>query len=105
MKKIVAIIPARMGSSRFPGKPLIDICGMPMIQHVYLRTKMSPLLDEVFVATCDEEIVETVEQFGGKAIMTSSHHRGCTDRVAEAAESVEADIIINVQGDEPLVTP
>ena len=105
MKKIVAIIPARMGSSRFPGKPLTKICGMKMIEHVYKRTSLSSILDDVYVATCDKEIMAEVKKFDGKTIMTSKEHERCTDRIAEAAERINADIIVNVQGDEPMVTP
>ena len=94
-----------MGSSRFPGKPLTKICGKTMIEHVYQRSTMSSILKDVFIATCDKEIADEVESFGGKAIMTSPKHRGCTDRIGEAAEKINADIIINIQGDEPLVTP
>jgi len=103
--KIVGIIPARMGSSRFPGKPLAPICGKPMIEHVYKRSAMSKTLDELYVATCDSEIYDTVIKFGGKAIMTSDCHERCTDRIAEAVDNIEADIIVNIQGDEPLILP
>jgi len=108
---IIAIIPARMGSSRFPGKPLADICGMPMVGHVYARTKRSPILSETYVATCDQEIADYVESIGGKAVMTADTHERCTDRAAEAMLKIEAetgrkvDIVVIVQGDEPLVTP
>ncbi|EHQ36868.1 3-deoxy-manno-octulosonate cytidylyltransferase [Methanoplanus limicola] len=103
--KIVGIIPARMGSSRFQGKPLVPICGKPMIEHVYRRSAMSLTLDDLYVATCDQEIYETVREFGGKAIMTSNCHERCTDRIAQAVENIEADIIVNIQGDEPLIFP
>ena len=103
--RIVAIIPARMGSSRFPGKPLALIKGRPMVEHVYKRTAMSDLLDDVVVATCDTEIEEAVQAFGGKVIMTSKDHETAADRVAEAARHVDADIVIMVQGDEPLTHP
>ena len=102
---IVAIIPARMGSSRFPGKPLAPILGRSMIEHVYRRTAMCQSLDEVFVATCDEEIRQAVEAFGGKVIMTSAAHQRASDRIAEAAESLAADIVVMIQGDEPMVVP
>ncbi len=105
MKKIVAIIPARMASTRFPGKPLADICGLSMIEHVRRRVLLCKQLSNVYVATCDKEIKELVEKSGGLAIMTSDKHQMCTDRVAEAAKSLDADIIINVQGDEPLINP
>lgn len=103
--KIVGIIPARMGSSRFPGKPLAPICGKPMIEHVYKRSAMSKALDDLYVATCDLEIFDAVIKFGGKAIMTSDCHERCTDRIAQAVENIDADIIINIQGDEPLIFP
>ena len=103
--KTVAVIPARMGSSRFPGKPLASILGRPMIEHVYRRTAMCPELAEVFVATCEQEIMDSVSAFGGRAIMTSSSHQRASDRVAEAAGSFDADIIVMIQGDEPMTYP
>ncbi|HHB94595.1 MAG TPA: 3-deoxy-manno-octulosonate cytidylyltransferase [Campylobacterales bacterium] len=108
---IISIIPARMGSSRFPGKPMADILGMPMIGHVYNRVKMSKLLSEVYVATCDEEIFNYVESIGGKAVITSNCHERCSDRCAEAMLKIEeqenskVDIMVMVQGDEPLTFP
>jgi 3-deoxy-manno-octulosonate cytidylyltransferase (CMP-KDO synthetase) len=101
---VAAIIPARMGSTRYPGKPLCDIQGMTMIEHVYRRTRMSDAVDETYVATPDKEIKEETESFGGDVIMTGSHTRA-TDRVAEAAEGLDADIVVVMQGDEPLVYP
>ena len=109
--KNVAIIPARMGSSRFPGKPLANICSIPMIEHVLKRVSLSQYLDETYVATCDHEIEAYVHSIGGKAIMTANTHERCTDRTAEAMLIVEKetgkriDIVVMVQGDEPLVTP
>ena len=103
--KIIAIIPARMGSSRFPGKPLAPIMGRPMIEHVYRRTIMCQELNDVYVATCDEEIFESVEAFGGKAIMTSPSHERASDRVAEAAVDLNCDVVVMVQGDEPMTHP
>lgn len=104
--RIVAIIPARMASTRLPGKPLIDICGKPMIQRVYERAKSAARVSDVVVATPDDEIIDAVASFGGKAVMTSSEHRSGTDRLAEAASGLrDNDIVINVQGDEPLVPP
>ena len=103
--RIVAVIPARMDSSRFPGKPLALICGHPMIEHVYKRSLMCQALDEVYVATCDQEIAEATEKFGGRAIMTSSAHQRASDRVAEVAQQMEADIFVMVQGDEPMIFP
>jgi len=108
---IISIIPARMGSSRFPGKPMADILGTPMIGHVYKRVKMSEVLDEVYVATCDEEIYSYIESIGGKAIMTSDCHERCSDRCAEAMLKIEKntgkkiDVMVMVQGDEPLTFP
>jgi 3-deoxy-manno-octulosonate cytidylyltransferase (CMP-KDO synthetase) len=103
--KIVAIIPARMEATRFPGKPLALILGLPMIEHVRRRVSMSKILYEVIVATSNEEIKNVVSAAGGKVIMTSAFHERCTDRVAEAATKIKSDIVINVQGDEPLVMP
>jgi 3-deoxy-manno-octulosonate cytidylyltransferase (CMP-KDO synthetase) len=93
-----------MGSTRYPGKPLCDIEGLTMIEHVYRRTQMSESVDHTYVATPDEKIREEVESFGGEAIMTGSHSRA-TDRVAEAAEGLDSDIVIVMQGDEPLIYP
>lgn len=103
--KIVVIIPARMASSRFPGKPVAKILGLEMIEHTRRRVALCRVLSEVIIATCDKEIKETVEGYGGKVIMTAHTHERCTDRVAEAAQKVDADIIVNVQADEPMVTP
>ena len=103
--KITAIIPARMGSSRFPGKPLAKICGHTMIEHVLRRVSLAKSLSEVVVATCDQVIADEVTRCGGRAVMTSDKHERCTDRIEEAADVVGGDIIVNVQGDEPFVTP
>ena len=103
--KVVAFIPARMAASRFPGKPLALIAGLPMIEHVRRRVTLSEAVDEVVVATCDEEIKQTVEAAGGVAVMTADTHERCTDRIAEAAEKVDCDVAIIVQGDEPLFLP
>src|SRR5262245_24879841 len=105
MVRIVGIIPARMGSSRFPGKPLASLLGRPMIEHVVHRARMCEFLDAVYVATCDQEIREVVEGFGGNVLMTSATHERASDRVAEAAATLEAEIIVMVQGDEPMITP
>ena len=107
MKKLrtIAIIPARLESSRLPGKALLDICGLPMIVHVFKRCEFAESLDEVFVATDNENIRQVVEQYGGKVIMTSSHHENGTERIVEAANNIDADIVVNVQGDEALVNP
>ena len=103
--KIVGIIPSRFNSSRLPGKPLIDILGLPMIVHVYLRCIMAKTLDDVYVATDSKEIASVVSSYGGKYIMTSNSHETGTDRIAEAAESIDCDIVVNIQGDEALVDP
>jgi 3-deoxy-manno-octulosonate cytidylyltransferase (CMP-KDO synthetase) len=107
LKKLrtIAIIPARLESSRLPGKALLDICGLPMIVHVFKRCEFAESLDEVFVATDNDEIRQVVEQYGGKVIMTSSHHENGTERIVEAANNIDADIVVNVQGDEALVNP
>ena len=102
--QVAAVIPARMGSTRYPGKPLCDIHGLTMIEHVYRRTRMSESVDETYIATPDEEIREETESFGGGVIMTGPHPRA-TDRVAEAAKDLDADIVVVMQGDEPLIYP
>ncbi len=101
--KIVAIIPARYGSTRFEGKPLADILGKPMIQWVYEGVCQSRLIGDVIIATDDLRILEAVQGFGGKAVMTSPDHPTGTDRVAEVARGIRSEIIVNVQGDEPLI--
>ena len=102
MKKIIAVIPARYQSSRFPGKPLVQIAGKSMIQRVYERVKEVSAIFEVLVATDDQRIVDEVVSFGGKAVMTGECSCG-TERVYEAVLDIECDIVINVQGDEPLI--
>jgi 3-deoxy-manno-octulosonate cytidylyltransferase (CMP-KDO synthetase) len=101
--KITAVIPARYGSTRFEGKPLTDILGKPMIQHVYEGVSQSKLIDEIIVATDDQRILEVVQSFGGRAVMTSPDHTTGSDRVAEVARKLKSEIIVNVQGDEPLI--
>jgi 3-deoxy-manno-octulosonate cytidylyltransferase (CMP-KDO synthetase) len=103
--KIAAVIPARFHSTRLPGKPLADIAGDPMIRWVYERARRAHLIDEVWVATDDERIHRAVESFGGNACMTSPRHTSGTDRLAEVARNTDWDIVINVQGDEPLIDP
>jgi 3-deoxy-manno-octulosonate cytidylyltransferase (CMP-KDO synthetase) len=106
--KTVAIIPCRYGSTRFEGKPLALICGKPMVQHVYEAASRAHPIDQVVVATDDERILSAVARFGGRCVMTSAELRSGTDRAAEAAEKIglaPEDIIINVQGDQPLVDP
>jgi 3-deoxy-manno-octulosonate cytidylyltransferase (CMP-KDO synthetase) len=102
---IVAIIPARFGSTRLPGKPLSDIHGKPMIQRVHERVRLARGLDRVLVATDDERIAAAVAGFGGEVVMTSTRHATGTDRLAEAVLHTDADVVVNVQGDEPLVDP
>jgi 3-deoxy-manno-octulosonate cytidylyltransferase (CMP-KDO synthetase) len=103
--KAIAVIPARMGSSRFPGKPLAPIHGRPMIQWVYEGTRKCGALSDVIVATCDEEIAEAARRFGAPVVMTSPSHERASDRVAEAARGIDADVVVMVQGDEPMVSP
>jgi 3-deoxy-manno-octulosonate cytidylyltransferase (CMP-KDO synthetase) len=105
MKKVIAVIPARFGSTRFPGKPLSKILDKPMIQHVYERAKQSKELDEIIVATDHQEIFNVVSSFGGKVLMTKTSHESGSDRMAEVAEKVDGDIFLNIQGDEPLIEP
>src|SRR5437870_6149735 len=102
---IVAIIPARFGSTRLPGKPLSDIHGKTMIERVWERARAASLPERVLVATDDERIAAAVRRFGGEAVMTSSAHATGTDRLAEAAGALDADIVVNVQGDEPMLDP
>jgi 3-deoxy-manno-octulosonate cytidylyltransferase (CMP-KDO synthetase) len=101
----IVIIPARFASTRFPGKPLALLKGIPVIEHVYRNALKSRLSDDVLVATDNETILETVLSFGGKAVMTSDVHLSGTDRIAEVSRSMGHDIIVNVQGDEPLIHP
>ncbi|HKK75796.1 MAG TPA: 3-deoxy-manno-octulosonate cytidylyltransferase [Saprospiraceae bacterium] len=106
MPQIIGIIPARYASSRFPGKPLVDIGGKPMIQRVYEQCLKSRQLDQVMVATDDGRIAEAVRNFGGEVAMTSSQHPSGTDRIAEVAKSMAEDtILVNIQGDEPFINP
>jgi 3-deoxy-manno-octulosonate cytidylyltransferase (CMP-KDO synthetase) len=108
---IIGIIPARMGSSRFPGKPMKKIHGMPMIGHCYHRTAIALGVNATYVATCDIEIAEYINSIGGRAVMTSNTHTRATTRTAEALEKIEqetgkkSDIVVMVQGDEPLILP
>jgi 3-deoxy-manno-octulosonate cytidylyltransferase (CMP-KDO synthetase) len=101
----VGLIPARYDSTRLPGKALADICGKPMIQWVYERARQADRLAEVFVATDDARIHACVEGFGGRAVMTRPDHPTGTDRLAEAAAGIDADVVVNIQGDEPFVKP
>jgi 3-deoxy-manno-octulosonate cytidylyltransferase (CMP-KDO synthetase) len=105
MIRITGIIPARYGSSRFPGKPLADIHGKSMIQRVYEQCKKTSVLQEVIVATDDARIEAHVKSFGGKVILTSPEHQSGTDRCAEIAAGLDCDAVINIQGDEPFIDP
>jgi 3-deoxy-manno-octulosonate cytidylyltransferase (CMP-KDO synthetase) len=109
---VLAVIPARYGSTRFPGKALADINGKPMIQHVWERSLKSKLIDRLIVATDDKRIFDAVESFGGEAVMTSKKHKSGTDRIGEivrwrnsesATDGAKYEIIVNIQGDEPLI--
>ena len=105
MANVTAIIPARYGSTRFPGKPLALINGLPMIQHVCQRVAKAVMVNRVIVATDDERIAAVVEGFGGEVMLTCADHPTGTDRLAEVAEKIDAELIVNVQGDEPLIDP
>jgi len=111
MMYIIGIIPARLAASRFPNKPMASILGMPMIGHVYQRAKMCPQLNDVWVATCDEEIFKYIHSIGGKAVMTADMHQRASDRAAEAVvkieqmEGVKVDYVAMIQGDEPMLMP
>jgi len=102
---VVVVIPARYESTRFPGKPLADLHGQPMIQHVYERARRARGIDRVLVATGDERIRAAVAAFGGDVVMTAATHHSGTDRIAEVARGLDADVVINVQGDLPLLDP
>ena len=102
--KVIAVIPARYRSSRFNGKALADIHGKPMIEWVYRQVVKSRLVNKTIVATDDERIFQVVSKFGGKAVMTSADNETGTDRIAETVRSIETDLVVNVQGDEPLIT-
>jgi len=109
--KIVGIIPARIESTRYYGKPLKEICGMPMIGHVYHRSNLCDLLSDVYVATCNNEIYNYVSSINGKVVMTANSHERASDRVAEALVNIEKDlqekidIVVMIQGDEPMIFP
>ena len=109
--RVVAVIPARMASSRFPGKPMALIHGMPMIGHCYCRVRLCDALSDTYVATCDKEIFDYIESIGGKVVMTADTHERASDRAAEAMVKIEeatgeqTDILVMVQGDEPMDTP
>lgn len=102
--KAIGVIPARYGSTRFPGKALALLGGRPMIQHVYENSARAHLLDDLLVATDDERIADVIRRSGGQAVMTSPEHPSGTDRVAEAVRGLEADVVVNIQGDEPFIS-
>ena len=103
--KIIGVIPARYKSSRFPGKPLADICGKPMIWWVYQQCKKVEDFSEVYVATDDKIIFDTCKELGIEVVMTSDKHQTGTDRIGEVSRKIYSDLIINIQGDEPLLEP
>lgn len=105
MDKTIGVIPARYGSTRFEGKVLKDLCGKPVIQHVYERAKKARLLDDLIIAADDDRIIEAVKAFGGKAVFTSKSHTTGTDRLAEVVNQMDVKIVVNIQGDEPLINP
>lgn len=103
--KIIGVIPARYSSTRFPGKPLADIGGKPMIQHAWESSSKSKLINELCVATDDKRIYDAVGRFWGKAVMTSSKHTSGSDRIGEVVKNIKCDIVVNIQGDEPFINP
>ncbi len=103
--RVLVVIPARWASTRYPGKPLASLCGRPMVEYVYRRASRAALVDSVLVATDDARIADAVRGFGGRVRMTRGDHPSGTDRVAEVAVEEDADVIVNVQGDEPLIHP
>ena len=105
MSKVIVVIPARFGSTRLPGKPLADLGGKPVIQHTYERAALARGLSDVIVATDDQRILDAVGAFGGRAMMTRADHANGSERVAEVVTSIDADVVVNVQGDEPFIDP
>lgn len=105
MMEAVGVIPARWGSTRFEGKVLKDLCGKPVIQHVYERAKKAKTLDDLIIAVDDDRVMRAVESFGGKAVFTSKAHTTGTDRLAEVVNAMDVKIVVNIQGDEPLINP
>ena len=108
---VLGIVPARLAASRFPRKPLAEIHGIPMVAHCYFRSKLSPSIDQVYVATCDLEIHEYIRSMGGRSVMTSDQHERAADRAAEALGRIESDTgsrfdyVALIQGDEPMLIP
>ena len=105
MMEAIGVIPARYGSTRFEGKVLKDLCGKPVIQHVYERAKKAKMLDDLIIAADDDRIIKSVEGFGGKAVFTSKSHSTGTDRLTEVVNDMDVRIVVNIQGDEPLINP
>jgi len=105
MMEAIGVIPARYGATRFEGKLLKDLCGKPVIQHVYERAKKAKLLDDLIIAADDDRIVKAVEAFGGKVVFTSKTHTTGTDRLTEVVNQIDVKLIVNIQGDEPLIQP
>ena len=109
--KVIGVIPARLNATRFPGKPMANIHGMPMVEHCYHRTRLTPGISSAYVATCDDEIAKHIHKIGGNAILTSDSHTRASTRTAEAMQIIEEkfrekiDILVMVQGDEPLIKP
>lgn len=101
----IGIIPARYGSTRFEGKVIKDLCGKPVIQHVYERAKKAKMLDDLIIAADDDRIIKVVEGFGGKAVFTSKSHTTGTDRLTEVVNAIDVRVVVNIQGDEPLINP
>lgn len=105
MIEAIGVIPARYGSTRFEGKVIKDLCGKPVIQHVYERAQKARALDDLIIAVDDERVMKVVESFGGKAVFTSKSHSTGTDRLAEVVNAIDVKIVVNIQGDEPLINP
>jgi 3-deoxy-manno-octulosonate cytidylyltransferase (CMP-KDO synthetase) len=105
MIQAIGVIPARYGSTRFEGKVIKDLCGKPVIQHVYERAKKARALDDLIIAVDDERVMKVVEGFGAKAVFTSKSHATGTDRLAEVVNAIDVKIVVNIQGDEPLINP
>lgn len=102
---VVAVIPARMASTRLPGKPIVPLLGRPMIEHIHRRVEQCAAVDEIVVATCDDEIREVAEGFGAQVVMTGDHHERASERMAEVATKTDGDLFVLVQGDEPMLKP
>ena len=105
MMEAIGVIPARYGSTRFEGKVIKDLCGKPVIQHVYERAKKAKLLDDLIIAADDDRIIRVVEGFGGKVVFTSKSHSTGTDRLTEVVNAIDVRVVVNIQGDEPLINP